>query len=599
VLVLAVLLAVAAGAAAQPGKSNLPEGTKVHRNMEYVKDGHERNKLDLYLPEKADGLLPVIVWVHGGAWMGGNKDGGPALPFIGKRYAVACINYRLSQHAVFPAQIEDCKAAIRWLRANAKTYQLDPEHIGVWGASAGGHLVALLGTTGSVKELEGKGGNAEQSSLVQAVVDFFGPTDFLQMDAHAVPGARLKHDPPTSPESRLIGGAIQENVEKVGRANPIKYVTKDAPPFLIVHGEQDPLVPCHQSELLYEALKKVRGNVAFYKIAGAGHGGAEFNTDMMRAAVQAFFDKHLKPRPDDRAKTPLQPEGGKDKQKGSDPASDQPVPRRDANSKLAHQQMVENLKKGRIDVYFVGDSITRRWRATDYPQFLTNWNKNFFGWNAANFGWGGDTIQNILWRLRNGELEGVQPKIIVLLAGTNNVGNTRASDAKVADITKGVKALLDTMREKVPKATIIVMGILPRNDGAEPTAVMPSINKINENIAKFADGKTIRYLNISDKLADKDGKLFEGMAADRLHLSLKGYQVWADALKPLLTELLGPPAKEDDAPPPTGDPSAAKKKAPARTPDRQEMYDNEDGAPMPSASGVYFFWRLVSSFFTP
>ena len=105
-------------------------------------------------------------------------------------------------------------------------------------------------------------------------------------------------------------------------------------------------------------------------------------------------------------------------------AADQPVPRTDANSKLAHEQMLANLKKGQIDVYFSGDSITRRWRATDYPQFLANWNENFFGWNAANFGWGADSIQNILWRLQNGELEGVQPKVIVLLAGTNNVGNT-------------------------------------------------------------------------------------------------------------------------------------------------------------------------------
>jgi lysophospholipase L1-like esterase len=225
--------------------------------------------------------------------------------------------------------------------------------------------------------------------------------------------------------------------------------------------------------------------------------------------------------------------------------------------------MVENLKKGRIDVYFAGDSITRRWRATDYPQFLANWNENFYGWNAANFGWGGDTIQNILWRLQNGELEGARPKVIVLLAGTNNIGNVPASDARAADVVKGIKALLDTLRAKAPGATIIVMGILPRNDGANPTAVMPSINKINEKIAALADGKTVRYLNINDKLADREGKLFDGMTVDRLHLSLKGYQVWADALKPLLTEILGPPAKEDKAPPPTGDPSAARGKAPA------------------------------------
>ena len=160
----------------------------------------------------------------------------------------------------------------------------------------------------------------------------------------------------------------------------------------------------------------------------------------------------------------------------------------------------------------------------------------------------------------------VDPKVIVLLAGTNNMGSTPASDAKISDITKGIKALLDVMREKAPKATIIVMGILPRNDGADPTAVMPSINRINENIAKFADGKTIRYLNINDKLADKDGRLIQGMSVDRLHLTAKGYQVWADALKPLFVELLGPAAKEDHAPPPTGDPSAAAKKVSTKGP---------------------------------
>jgi lysophospholipase L1-like esterase len=245
--------------------------------------------------------------------------------------------------------------------------------------------------------------------------------------------------------------------------------------------------------------------------------------------------------------------------KGRRPAGDRPVERTDANSRLAHRQMIENLKKGRIDVYFVGDSITRRWRATDYPQFLKNWDANFHGWNAANFGWGGDTIGNILWRIENGELEGVHPRVMVVLAGTNNVGRAPAADDRASDIVQGTRALLDSMRKKAPKATIIVMGILPRNDGRRPAEVVASITRINEKIAKLADGKTIRYLDINDKLADTDGKLIEGMTVDRLHLSVKGYQVWADALKPVLTELLGPPAKTDSAPPPTGDPSAARK----------------------------------------
>ncbi len=240
------------------------------------------------------------------------------------------------------------------------------------------------------------------------------------------------------------------------------------------------------------------------------------------------------------------------------PGADQPTPRTDQNSLIAHAQLLEKARKGGIDVYFEGDSITRRWGTSDqkYKEFLANWRQNFFGWNAADFGWGGDTVQNILWRLNNGELDSVNPKVIVVLAGTNNVGKTSpqsSEDPRVADITRGIKAILDTCQQKAPNATIVLMGITPRNDNI---AVMPIINRINENIAKFAAGKKIRYLNINDKLADKDGKLLEGMAVqDGLHLDLKGYQVWAEALKPIFTELLGPPAKEDHAPRPTGDPS--------------------------------------------
>jgi acetyl esterase/lipase len=284
---LAVVFLVASAAPAQRRQPRLPEGTKAHRNLEYVKGGHERQRLDLYVPEKAGGPLPVIVWIHGGAWLAGSKEGGgPALPFAGKGYAVASINYRLSQHAIFPAQIEDCKAAIRWLRAHAKKYHLDPDHIGVWGASAGGHLVALLGTSGDVKELEGKGGNADQSSRVQAVVDWFGPTDFTRMGS--------SHDGPQSPEARLLGGPVQENKDKAARANPITYVSKDDPPFLILHGVNDRTVPFNQSELLVEALKKAGVKVTFQPVKGAGHGGREFQSAANRKLIEEFFARHLK-----------------------------------------------------------------------------------------------------------------------------------------------------------------------------------------------------------------------------------------------------------------------------------------------------------------
>jgi lysophospholipase L1-like esterase len=238
--------------------------------------------------------------------------------------------------------------------------------------------------------------------------------------------------------------------------------------------------------------------------------------------------------------------------------ADRPAPRADANSRLAHQQLVDKAHRGGIDVYFLGDSIVRRWGATDYPELLENWKANFFGWNAGNFGWGADRIENILWRIEHGELDGVNPKVIVLLAGTNNVGSQPKEEAAVRNIMAGLDTLVRTCRRKAPSATMIVTAIFPRNDNM---AVMPEIRRINEHLAGLAGGNRIRFLNINDKLADGDGRLFEGMMSprDKLHPTLQGYQVWADALKPLLTELLGPPAATDHAPPPTGDPSARKR----------------------------------------
>ena len=234
--------------------------------------------------------------------------------------------------------------------------------------------------------------------------------------------------------------------------------------------------------------------------------------------------------------------------------ADQPVSRTDQNSLTAHAQLLEKARQGGIDIYFEGDSITRRWGALDRPDLLANWKQNFFGWNAANFGWGADTLQNILWRLDHGELDNVHPKVIVLLAGTNNVGKSADADdsAKVADITRGLRAVLDVLRSKAPRAVIVATAIFPRNDNP---AVMPTIERINRNLAQMADGKTIRFLSVNDKLAGPDGKLYAGvMDPDQLHPALAGYQIWADALKPIFHELLGAPAKEDHAPPPTGDP---------------------------------------------
>lgn len=268
----------------------LPKDTKKLRDVPYVTNGHERQKLDLYLPPGATNPLPLIIWIHGGAWKAGSKENCPALGYLLQGYAVASINYRLSQHAIFPAQIEDCKAAIRWLRAHAKEHNLNPDRFAAWGSSAGGHLVALLGTTGNVKGFD-VGEHLEFSSRVQAVVDFFGPTDFTQMSKHSPPDS-MNHDAPDSPESLLIGGAIQENKDKATKANPITYVSKDDPPFLIMHGDKDNLVPYRQSELLSDALKEAGVPATFKIIEGAGHG---FGGREVAQSVREFLAQQLKP----------------------------------------------------------------------------------------------------------------------------------------------------------------------------------------------------------------------------------------------------------------------------------------------------------------
>jgi lysophospholipase L1-like esterase len=238
--------------------------------------------------------------------------------------------------------------------------------------------------------------------------------------------------------------------------------------------------------------------------------------------------------------------------------ADRAAPRTDQNSRTGHTKLLEKAAQGRIDMYFEGDSIVRRWGALDYPELLANWRANFFGWNAANFGWGADRTENILWRLENGELDGVNPKVIVLLAGTNNVGTQPRDEQTVAEIVRGIKAIIDICQQKASNATIILTAILPRNDNI---AVMPTINRINQKLARFADGTRVRFLSINDRLTDSEGKLLDDVlnARDGLHPTIKGYQIWADALKPIFRELLGPPGTTDLAPPPTGDPGAARR----------------------------------------
>jgi acetyl esterase/lipase len=239
--------------------------------------------------------MPLIIWVHGGAWMAGSKDNpSPALRFLKDGYAVAHIGYRLSQEVKFPAQIHDCKAAVRWLRANSREYGLDATKFVAWGSSAGGHLVALLGTSGGVAELEGTMNNLKESSRVQAVVDWFGPSDFLHIGE---PESDLRHNEADSPEAKLIGGALLQNKDKAAKASPITYVTKDAPPFLIMHGDRDRTVPFDQSERLDQALKKAGVDVTFVPMKGLGHG---FRGLDATRHVEEFLKGHMgvnTPRP--------------------------------------------------------------------------------------------------------------------------------------------------------------------------------------------------------------------------------------------------------------------------------------------------------------
>jgi len=261
------------------------------RDLVYKRVEGEILRLDLYFPEKFSGPLPVIVWIHGGGWSRGRKERCPAVAFVNDGYAVASIDYRLTSIAPFPAQIEDCKAAVRWLRANASKYSLDSDHVGVWGHSAGGHLAALLGTSGGVRDLEGGGDNMSYSSRVQAVCDVSGPSDLVGFYHEASQSPTAKSGKAMSAIAALVGGSADQNQTKAIAASPIRYVSKDDPPFLIIHGEADATVPVTQAESLAAALKAAGVETTLEIAAGRGHGagGPKF-----RLMIKTFFDKYLK-----------------------------------------------------------------------------------------------------------------------------------------------------------------------------------------------------------------------------------------------------------------------------------------------------------------
>jgi len=277
------------------------ETIEAKRDLPYADDENPRHRLDLYLPKQAadDALLPVVVFIHGGGWRGGDKTGGgrQVLPFVAAgHYAGVSVGYRLSGEAQWPAQLDDCKAAIRWLKAHAAEYHLDSDRIAVWGSSAGGHLVNMLGLTNDRPKLEGKvGKHLDQNSNVTCVMDWYGPANLLTMNT---PRGALDHDAANSPESLLIGGAVQENPERARAASPITYVTAKAPPFLIVHGTDDHTVPFQQSEELVAALTKAEVKTApvLLRIEGAGH-GVGIAGPQVSACITAFLNLHLRSIP--------------------------------------------------------------------------------------------------------------------------------------------------------------------------------------------------------------------------------------------------------------------------------------------------------------
>lgn len=273
----------------------LPAGVKVERGIRYVENGHPNQVLDIYLPEqRSEKPLPLVIWIHGGAWMGGTQANPPLLYLVNKGFAVASIQYRFSSHAIWPAQAHDCKAAVRFLRANATKYNVDPNRFGVGGDSAGGHLAAFIGTSGGVKEMEGDLGSTNSSSRVQAAVDWYGPTDLTLMGQQAGPRSMIQHDAPNSPEARLLGGPVQEKRDAAKTANPLTYIDKNDPPFLIMHGDNDQLVPLAQSTILAKALIDAGVETTMKTIAGVGHGSPEFHSAESRRLIEDFFTRTLK-----------------------------------------------------------------------------------------------------------------------------------------------------------------------------------------------------------------------------------------------------------------------------------------------------------------
>lgn len=284
VSILAVLvISLAASGCRKEKSTHAIIAPRLEANLPYVPDSKLASQtMDLFLPGPASGKkIPVVVWIHGGAWIGGDKRPAPVPDLIKKGIAVAAINYRLSNEAVFPAQIHDCKAAVRFLRANADKYNLDKDKIGVWGMSSGGHLAALLGTTGDNPDLEGREGNPDQSSKVQAVCDWCGLTDFT----------KVKKTTWTKESSfyKLFGGTSDSKAKELKAASSVFHASNDDPPFLIMHGDKDKIVSLAQSQALNDSLQKAGVDSKLEIVKDADH--YFFRPDALQRVAEFFSAK--------------------------------------------------------------------------------------------------------------------------------------------------------------------------------------------------------------------------------------------------------------------------------------------------------------------
>ena len=287
----AILLAAALAYPPTPGTGTFTTIT----NIEYARVGNDPLDLDLRIPD-GGGPFPVIVYLHSGAWITGDRSGGPAIRQASRGYAVASIDYPLAPQYIWPSQIEACKAAVRWLRANADRFHLDPTRIGGFGTSAGGHLAAMLGTTADRPEFEGPElGNPQFSSAVKVVVDLYGPVDLLEIDEQKLPCyGNLSANSPYMPPSLLMGCPIQQCKDKTETSNPMNYITPDDPPFLIMQGQLDCLTPWQQSKMLYDALRADGVDATLYLLPTAQHADSQFDQQQYQQIISDFLDHNLR-----------------------------------------------------------------------------------------------------------------------------------------------------------------------------------------------------------------------------------------------------------------------------------------------------------------